>query len=80
MAIQQDSQEMIDPPEGFRALFDGARRTVAVIRRNLGASLAYNVVSATLAATGVINPLTAAILMPISSLTVVALSYRSRTF
>ncbi len=63
-----------------RELFEGARRTRTVIRRNLGASLAYNVVCATLAVSGFISPLLAAVLMPASSLTVVLLSYRSRTF
>ena len=64
----------------LRELFEGARRTRGVIRRNLGASLGYNVVFATLAIGGVISPLLAAVLMPASSLTVVLLSYRSRTF
>ncbi|MHC5114398.1 MAG: heavy metal translocating P-type ATPase, partial [Planctomycetota bacterium] len=61
-------------------LMDGARLVTRVIRRNLGVSLGYNVVAASLAIAGVINPLVAAVLMPISSLTVVVLSYRSRTF
>jgi cation transport ATPase len=47
------------------------------MRINLGVSLTYNIVFAVLAFTGFINPLVAAILMPISSLTVVALSVRS---
>ena len=66
--------------EPLRELFIGARRTRGVIRRNLGASLAYNLVCASLAMVGIISPLAAAILMPASSLTVVLLSYRSRTF
>jgi Cu2+-exporting ATPase len=61
-------------------LIEGSRRTVRVIKRNLAVSLMYNVVTATLAVTGVINPLIAAVLMPISSLSVVTMSYRSRTF
>jgi len=61
-------------------LFDGARRTMQVIRRNLGFSLVYNLVFASLALAGLINPLAAAILMPISSLTVVLSSASSRTF
>jgi len=61
-------------------LMDGARRTMIVIRRNLAFSLGYNVIGATLAITGVINPLIAAVLMPLSSLTVVGLSFRSRLF
>ncbi len=61
-------------------LIHGSRRTVRVIKRNLFVSLLYNVLTASLAVTGIINPMIAAILMPISSLTVVMLSYRSRTF
>lgn len=61
-------------------LFAGARRTLTVIRRNMALSLVYNLVCATLAVAGAISPLLAAILMPLSSLTVVTSSYRSRTF
>ncbi len=61
-------------------LIDGSRRAMGVVRRNMAASLAYNLVTGGLAVAGLINPLIAAVLMPISSLTVVTLSYRSRTF
>ncbi|MEZ4223695.1 MAG: heavy metal translocating P-type ATPase [Polyangiaceae bacterium] len=61
-------------------LFTGARRTLRVVKRNLGLSLAYNLVCASLAVTGNISPLLAAVLMPLSSLTVVISSYRARTF
>jgi len=61
-------------------LAEGSRRTLAVIRRNIGFSLAYNVLGAALAMAGVLTPLHAAILMPVSSLTVVLASWRSRTF
>jgi Cu2+-exporting ATPase len=61
-------------------LVEGAGRTLHVIRRNIAFSLAYNLVGAGLAMTGVINPLIAAIMMPASSLTVVLASWRSRTF
>ena len=61
-------------------LFRGAQRTFQVIRRNMLLSLAYNSVCATLAVTGVITPWIAAILMPLSSLTVVTSSYRAKTF
>jgi P-type Cu2+ transporter len=50
------------------------------IRRSLKLSLAYNVVAGTLAVIGVIHPLIAALLMPASSLTVLANSLRSRAF
>lgn len=58
----------------------GARRTFRIIRRNLAFSLIYNVVFATLALAGYITPLAAAVLMPISSLTVVASSVFGRTW
>lgn len=62
------------------ALVDGAERTLRVIRRNLAFSLAYNVVGATLAVSGVIHPLIAAVLMPLSSLTVILGSWLGRTY
>jgi P-type Cu2+ transporter len=61
-------------------LVAGAERTMHVIRRNIGFSLVYNLIGATLAITGRISPLIAAILMPASSLTVVVASWRSQTF
>jgi Cu2+-exporting ATPase len=61
-------------------LIDGAARTVAAIRRNLVFSLCYNVLGVALAMAGAIDPLVAAILMPLSSLTVVMSSYKARTF
>ncbi|MFT5300240.1 MAG: Cu2+-exporting ATPase [Mariniblastus sp.] len=51
-----------------------SKSTNRTIRRNFVASLSYNILGATLAALGWINPLVAAILMPISSLTVVTIS------
>jgi Cu2+-exporting ATPase len=61
-------------------LFAGARRTLRVIRRGLVFSLLYNAVGASLAMAGLITPLLAAVMMPASSLTVIAIAYRSRTF
>lgn len=61
-------------------LVEGAQRTMRVIHRNLTLSLGYNLIATTLAVSGLINPLIAAILMPLSSLTVVTNSYRSKTF
>ncbi len=58
----------------------GARDTLATIRRNLKFSLAYNLVAGALAVAGVIHPLIAAVVMPLSSLTVLASSLRSRAF
>jgi Cu2+-exporting ATPase len=67
-------------PASLVALADGARRTLQVIRRNIAFSIGYNLIGATLAVTGVINPLAAAVLMPLSSLTVVLASWAGRTF
>lgn len=61
-------------------LVTGARRTMGVIRRNIAFSLLYNVVGASLAIAGVINPLIAAVMMPLSSLTVVLGSWYGTTY
>lgn len=60
------------------AILGGASATMRTIRRNLRISLFYNVTTGLLAVTGLIHPLLAAILMPISSLTVLISSVRSR--
>jgi Cu2+-exporting ATPase len=64
----------------LRELMDGAERTTRVIRRNFAFSLTYNVIGASLAIAGVLTPLIAAILMPLSSLTVVIASWQGHTF
>jgi Cu2+-exporting ATPase len=61
-------------------ILDGARRLRGVIRRNLGFSLFYNAGAAALAIAGLVSPLLAAVLMPVSSLTVVLSSAFTRTF
>jgi Cu2+-exporting ATPase len=58
----------------------GAQATMATIRRNLKLSLVYNLLAGGLAVTGLIHPLIAALVMPLSSLTVLASSLRSRAF
>jgi len=50
------------------------RRTVRVIRRCLTVAFSYNCVAAGLAMGGLISPLAAAVIMPISSLTVVSIA------
>jgi len=65
---------------GVLELIDASRSTMRAIRRNFAASLAYNIIGVGLAAAGWINPLVAAVLMPLSSLTVVSLSLTTRTF
>ncbi len=59
-------------------LVQGARRTGRTIRNNIVFSLVYNVFGATLAVGGFLNPLLAAVLMPVSSLVVVTNSFRFR--
>ena len=61
-------------------LITGAARTMRVIRRNIAFSLVYNLIGAGLAVTGVLTPLVAAILMPVSSLTVILASWRRAAF
>jgi P-type Cu2+ transporter len=58
----------------------GAQATLTTIRRNLRFSLAYNLIAGALAVSGLIHPLIAAAVMPLSSLTVLASSLRSRAF
>ncbi len=58
----------------------GARATLATIKRNLRFSLVYNLVAGALAVAGLVHPLLAAAVMPLSSLTVLASSLRSRAF
>jgi P-type E1-E2 ATPase len=65
---------------GVAATVDGARATLATIRRNLRLSLLYNLTAGGLAIAGVIHPLIAAAVMPLSSLTVLVSSLRSRAF
>ncbi|MFN4770823.1 MAG: heavy metal translocating P-type ATPase, partial [Gemmatimonas sp.] len=61
-------------------LTEGARRTMRVIRRNIGFSIAYNVIGAGMAVIGMLTPLIAAVLMPASSITVVLGSWYGHTF
>jgi len=61
-------------------LVSGAGRTMRAIRVGIAVSILYNVLGVALAFGGVINPLIAAFMMPVSSLTVVLIAWRSRTF
>jgi Cu2+-exporting ATPase len=61
-------------------LAEGAHRTMLVIRNNIIFSIAYNVLGATLALLGILDPLIAAVLMPMSSLSVVLASWHGRSF
>ncbi len=66
--------------EPLLALVQGADRTRRAIVRNLRLSSAYNAIGGALALLGLMNPLVAAVLMPFSSLSVIASSVRARTF
>ncbi len=61
-------------------ILEGARRLRGVVRRNLAFSLFYNAGASVLAIAGMVGPLLAAVLMPVSSLTVVLSSAFTRTF
>jgi Cu2+-exporting ATPase len=57
--------------DGIDQARDLAGRTMTSIRRNAIASLSYNLFSISLASLGWLHPLTAALLMPLSSITVI---------
>jgi Cu2+-exporting ATPase len=61
-------------------LHEGARNTLRVIRRNIALSIGYNIVGASLAVAGILSPLIAAVLMPLSSITVVLGSWYGHSF
>lgn len=60
-------------------VLDIAEGAMRAIRLTIAASLAYNAIAATLALTGVISPLIAAIIMPASSLTVLGIAWCQRS-
>lgn len=69
--------------QGVAPLVDlmvSARRLRWVVRRNIGFSLAYNIVASAFAVGGMVGPLLGAVLMPASSLTVVLSSVMTGTF
>lgn len=66
--------------EDIEELFVGANRTLTIIRQNLVISVIYNFTGGTLAMMGYIDPLIAALLMPLSSLTVIGCSIFRRSF
>jgi Cu2+-exporting ATPase len=89
IAVRQGTQSALDRADvalsgdglmPIVALLDGARRTMRAIHVIFAISLAYNVVGASLAATGMITPLIAAVLMPLSGLTVTAVALRMPRF
>ncbi len=65
---------------GITALMQGAKKTVRTIRLNFAVSLSYNIIAAGLAMSGMINPIIAAILMPLSSLSVLTIAFLNPAF
>ena len=89
VAVQGGAEASLDAADvyigrtGLSAIVDVADasvRTRGIIRRCLAVSLAYNVAVAALAMAAVVSPIIGAVLMPISSLTVLAIAVRSRSF
>jgi Cu2+-exporting ATPase len=61
-------------------LIEGSRRAMRAIRWTFATSIAYNIIAAALCVVGLINPLLAAIIMPASSFTVLAIAVLHPTF
>jgi len=61
-------------------LSQAGKNTISAVRRNFAASVLYNIFSVGLAVAGVIHPLVAAGLMPISSITVIGITLASQVF
>ncbi|HZW06771.1 MAG TPA: heavy metal translocating P-type ATPase metal-binding domain-containing protein [Phycisphaerales bacterium] len=61
-------------------LIEAGPRTLRVVKRIFAVSLAYNILAGALAVAGLVHPIIAAILMPLSSLSVTAVALRSHTF
>lgn len=57
-----------------------ASRTLRTIRQNIGLSISYNIIMVPLAMMGLVNPLMAAVTMPISSLLVIGNAARLKYF
>jgi P-type Cu2+ transporter len=65
---------------GLVKLMVASRDTVRLIHRTFAVSLAYNLVAVALAMAGMVHPLTAALIMPASSLTVLTMILATATF
>jgi Cu2+-exporting ATPase len=65
---------------GLEELLGGAKRSIKIIKRSLRFSLCYNFVCALLAMSGFISPLLAGVLMPLSSISVIALATLSKSY
>lgn len=65
---------------GVVELLEGCARTMRVVRRSLRVSLVYNILAVAGSIGGLVSPLLAALIMPLSSLTVLSIAMKSRTF
>lgn len=61
----------------LRHLLDGSTQTMRTVRIALGVSLFYNVIASALAMAGYVSPLLAAVLMPVASISTVAVAMMS---
>lgn len=61
-------------------LFRGVKQTLRTVHLNFAVSLGYNLLAASLAMAGMIHPILAAVLMPISSLSVLAIAAANPAF
>jgi Cu2+-exporting ATPase len=79
MAARSDFYFVTPGLRPIRAALLTAKRLESVVHINLGVALAYNLVTVTLAAAGLMTPLLCAVLMPLSSVsTVLATTLRLR--
>ena len=58
--------------KSFDRLLKFAKVSITIVKISFGISFAYNIIGLSFAVTGLLSPLVSAILMPISSVTVVA--------
>lgn len=66
-----------DGVDALPDLFRIARRTTHVIHRNMAIALGYNAVAIVMAMMGILDPLFAAVLMPLGSVTIIFATWRT---
>jgi Cu2+-exporting ATPase len=66
--------------DGLLELISASRQTMRTIHHSLLISILYNTFSVGLATMGLIHPLIAALMMPVSSLTTIGLAYSNQAF
>ncbi len=78
--IAREAADVFISARGPQAISDAlklSRRSMKIVRLNIGIGIAYNIVGAALALMGMVSPLTAAVLMPVSSLTVLIIATKA---